>query len=395
MIMFFYLIYCNFDATYLFEYTYIMLYNLLFTSLPVIVMGIFEQDINSKASLAFPQLYKRGIEGLEYTRTKFWLYILDGCYQAVVCFWMAYGAYINGATQSYSGRDASSLWEIGVTISCTCVICANGYVGLNSKYWTWIVWTVNVVTTILVFIWTTIYSAFKGQNFYGEVIKLFSSATFWFTVILTPFIALAPRFIIKLVHLTYWPMDKDIIRERWIVGDLKDELGLKHRSEIESEKKERRRQMKYEEDLEMNVHHVHSPSDYNDNINNNIINGHDSIASFADKSISSSIRHTTLPKLNTSVNVNENNEDDPYYNQLSPTYYNDINNNYQLRLPPNARSQSSPRSVTSSRTTPYNVSAGTVTDLNVNATPYDDYPPTSPVRFSSNNPFNESREPLM
>ena len=133
-----------------------MFYNLLFTSLPVIIMGAFEQDVNAAASLAFPQLYKRGIQGLEYTRTKFWLYIIDGCYQACVCFFVAYGAYIDGATQSYSGREAGSLWEIGVTICCTCVLCANGYVGLNSKYWTWIIWTVNIVTTLLVFIWTAL-----------------------------------------------------------------------------------------------------------------------------------------------------------------------------------------------------------------------------------------------
>jgi len=45
------------------------------TSLPVIVMGAFDQGINANAALAFPQLCVRGIRGLEYTRTKFWLYI--------------------------------------------------------------------------------------------------------------------------------------------------------------------------------------------------------------------------------------------------------------------------------------------------------------------------------
>lgn len=37
--MFWYLIYNSFDATYLYQYTFIILYNVVFTSLPVIVLG--------------------------------------------------------------------------------------------------------------------------------------------------------------------------------------------------------------------------------------------------------------------------------------------------------------------------------------------------------------------
>jgi phospholipid-translocating ATPase len=37
--MFWFLFYNSFDATYLYEYTFILGYNLFFTSLPVIVLG--------------------------------------------------------------------------------------------------------------------------------------------------------------------------------------------------------------------------------------------------------------------------------------------------------------------------------------------------------------------
>ena len=48
------------------------MYNLAFTSLPIILMGVLDQDVDDKVSLAVPQLYKRGIERLEWTQTKFW-----------------------------------------------------------------------------------------------------------------------------------------------------------------------------------------------------------------------------------------------------------------------------------------------------------------------------------
>jgi phospholipid-translocating ATPase len=56
--LFWYQIYTNFDSQY--------------TSLPVIVMGVLDQDVDDKVSLAVPQLYRRGIERKEWTQPKFW-----------------------------------------------------------------------------------------------------------------------------------------------------------------------------------------------------------------------------------------------------------------------------------------------------------------------------------
>lgn len=70
--IFWYQVFCQFDITYIFEFTLIMFFNLAFTSLPPIVMGIFDQDVSDEVSLAVPQLYRRGIERLEWTQKKFW-----------------------------------------------------------------------------------------------------------------------------------------------------------------------------------------------------------------------------------------------------------------------------------------------------------------------------------
>lgn len=82
--LFWYQIYDNFDCVYVFDYTYILLYNLAFTSLPVIFMGILDQDVDDKVSLAVPQLYRRGIERKEWTQLKFW-YVVLGCYNRDSC----------------------------------------------------------------------------------------------------------------------------------------------------------------------------------------------------------------------------------------------------------------------------------------------------------------------
>ena len=63
--------YTHFDGSYLFDFSYIALVNLAFTSLPVIFMGIFDQDVDAKISLAVPQLFMRGIERKEWSEMKF------------------------------------------------------------------------------------------------------------------------------------------------------------------------------------------------------------------------------------------------------------------------------------------------------------------------------------
>lgn len=71
-VIFWYQLYNNFDGSYFFDYTYILLYNLAFTALPSIFIGILDQDVSDRVSLAVPQLYRRGIERKEWTSTKFW-----------------------------------------------------------------------------------------------------------------------------------------------------------------------------------------------------------------------------------------------------------------------------------------------------------------------------------
>lgn len=41
----------------------------------------------------------------------------------------------------------------------------------------------------------------------------------------------APRFLVKFVSTSYLPLDRDIVREMWVYGDLKDRLGIQHRRE--------------------------------------------------------------------------------------------------------------------------------------------------------------------
>ena len=109
-------------------------------------------------------------------------------------------------------------------------------------------WIVVVGSTLVMLLWIIVYSFFSTPDFNEEVTILFGTMTFWSTVFLTAticlgttlisttnlrvklnWICIAPRFIVKYWTTVYFPLDKDIIREMWVKGDLKDQLGLSHR----------------------------------------------------------------------------------------------------------------------------------------------------------------------
>ncbi|WWC70833.1 uncharacterized protein I206_104785 [Kwoniella pini CBS 10737] len=227
--MFWFLIFSSFDATYLFEYTFLLMYNLFYTSLPVAVMGAFDQDVNAKAAMAFPQLYKRGIAGIEYTRTRFWLYMADGLYQSAVIFFIPFLAYGAGETWSSSGRDTNCLYDLGTAIAAAGVLSANSYVGINSRYWTVITWVIIIASTLLIYIWIPIYSYLAVLPYAGVVEVIYSTFTFWATIGITWAIAVGPRWFVSAFKQSYMPKDSEIIREAWINGNLKHELGVKRR----------------------------------------------------------------------------------------------------------------------------------------------------------------------
>ncbi|KAK4057352.1 phospholipid transporting ATPase [Microbotryomycetes sp. JL221] len=219
--LFFYQIYCNFDSTYLYEYTLIMLFSLVFTSLPVAVLGIFDQDVNAKFSLAFPQLYRRGILGLEWTRAKFFGFMFDGLYQSAVSFFIPYAAFAFCTSVSVTGRDVS-LWDFGTTVAACAILSANLYVGLHIRYWTWMVFVIIIGSTLAFHIWIAIYSQFPVFAFQNELTYLYSTFAFWLCNILTLVINLGPKYLYNYVQTSYYPRDTDIVREIQLIETRQD-----------------------------------------------------------------------------------------------------------------------------------------------------------------------------
>ncbi|KFA79287.1 hypothetical protein S40288_03434 [Stachybotrys chartarum IBT 40288] len=212
-------IFCDFDMTYLFEYTYVLMYNLFFTSLPVGIMGVLDQDVSDKVSLAVPQLYQRGILRKEWTARKFWLYMLDSFYQSIMVFFIPYLLFNTGRPITFSGLDVQDRLRFGLYIAHPAVITVNMYIMLNTYRWDWLTVLIVVISDLIVFFWTGVWTSFTSAEFFFHgASECYREATFWAVFFLVPVICLFPRFVIKSVQKVYWPYDVDIIREQERLG---------------------------------------------------------------------------------------------------------------------------------------------------------------------------------
>ncbi|KAL8802372.1 MAG: hypothetical protein Q9182_003862 [Xanthomendoza sp. 2 TL-2023] len=213
--LFWYQIYNNFDVTYLFDYTYILLVNLAFTSLPVIFMGILDQDVSDKVSLAVPQLYRRGIERKEWTSLKFWTYMLDGIYQSVICYYMGHFLFSPARFVTSSGLTINDRPRVGVFIACATIVVVNTYVLMNTYRLDWLMLLLTAISILLIFFWTGVYTAFASSlQFYKAAPQVFGQLSFWAMVLLTTGVCLLPRFAAKAFQKLYMPRDIDIVREQ-------------------------------------------------------------------------------------------------------------------------------------------------------------------------------------
>lgn len=87
--------YNGYTGTSLYEPWSLSMFNTLFTSLPVIFLGIFEKDLQASTLLAVPELYQRGQRGEAFNFKVYlgWMFLASS--QALITYFMMHVLYTN------------------------------------------------------------------------------------------------------------------------------------------------------------------------------------------------------------------------------------------------------------------------------------------------------------
>ncbi|MGH0162021.1 UNVERIFIED_CONTAM: hypothetical protein FKN15_002811 [Acipenser sinensis] len=108
-----------FDQT-VYDQWFITLFNIVYTSLPVLAMGLFDQDVTEQSSLEHPKLYEPGQFNVLFNKHKFFICTAQGVYTSIVLFFIPYGVFLD--TVRDDGSHISDHQSFAVTTATSLVI---------------------------------------------------------------------------------------------------------------------------------------------------------------------------------------------------------------------------------------------------------------------------------
>uniref|UniRef100_A0A8D2Q2T6 Phospholipid-transporting ATPase n=1 Tax=Varanus komodoensis TaxID=61221 RepID=A0A8D2Q2T6_VARKO len=115
----------GFSGQILFERWCIGLYNVMFTAMPPLTLGIFERSCRKENMLKYPELYKTSQNALDFNSKVFWVHCLNGLFHSVILFWFPLKAIQYGKKIT----NFSIFFQFVVITVCL-------KAGLETSYWT-------------------------------------------------------------------------------------------------------------------------------------------------------------------------------------------------------------------------------------------------------------------
>ncbi|KAH6755780.1 aminophospholipid ATPase 1 [Perilla frutescens var. hirtella] len=212
-VLFWYVLFTGFTLTTAITDWSSVLYSVIYTSLPTIVVGILDKSVGRSTLLKFPQLYRAGQRGESYNGKLFWVTILDTLWQSIVVFFVPLFAYWESTV---GGSALGDLWILAV------VILVNIHLAMDIIRWYTITHIAVWGSIIATFICVMVIDALDFLPGYWAFFMIAKTKLFWVCLLGITVGALVPRFVVKAFVQYCKPDDVQIAREAEKFGNLRE-----------------------------------------------------------------------------------------------------------------------------------------------------------------------------
>ncbi|XP_019421458.1 PREDICTED: phospholipid-transporting ATPase 3-like [Lupinus angustifolius] len=191
------------------------LYNVIFTALPVVIVGLFDKDVSASLSKKYPELYMEGIRNVFFKWRVVAIWAFFSVYQSLILF---YFASTSSLTAKNSAGKIFGHWDVS-TMAFTCIVLTVNLrlLMICNSITRWHYYSVGgsiLAWFIFVFIYTGISTPYDRQeNLYFVIYILLSTLYFYLTLLLVPVAALFCDFVYQGVQRWFFPYDYQIIQE--------------------------------------------------------------------------------------------------------------------------------------------------------------------------------------
>ncbi|XP_064811121.1 probable phospholipid-transporting ATPase IA isoform X3 [Oncorhynchus masou masou] len=179
----------GFSGQILFERWCIGLYNVIFTALPPLTLGIFERSCRKENMLKYPELYKTSQNAMGFNTKVFWAHCLNGLFHSVILFWVPLTAFQHD-TVFGNGKTPDYLL-LGNMVYTFVVITVCLKAGLETSSWTMFshiaIWGSISLWVVFFGIYSSLWPLISlAPDMSGEADMMFSSGVFWMGLIFIP-----------------------------------------------------------------------------------------------------------------------------------------------------------------------------------------------------------------
>ncbi|RQM08863.1 hypothetical protein DD237_000600 [Peronospora effusa] len=205
------------------------LYNALFTTIPIVLIAMYNQDVSPAVLMQYPTLYVNGLKNRSFNWMSFFGWCVLGTWHAYVVYAVPF--FTNGSIVWYFSSDSSKLqfdkrdlglWANGVASYTYLITASTMQVSLMTSNWTRRNAIATVGTLIFYYLFTAFFCAVFGwtkTDFYdteagfGIVNQLVREAWFWLGLLLSVVIAVLPNYIAKAGRVLFCPEPSHLMRE--------------------------------------------------------------------------------------------------------------------------------------------------------------------------------------
>mmetsp|Transcript_9092 Transcript_9092/g.13680 ORF Transcript_9092/g.13680 Transcript_9092/m.13680 type:complete len:1228 (+) Transcript_9092:73-3756(+) len=195
----------------------IQMYNLLFTSIPILLSGIYDMDIPPNAVYTHPELYASGISNEYFTPWVFWDWILHAVGESLICTFFPPLFLHNSSPRS---GTYETFWESGAMTFTVVVIIVNLKMVLIQSKWM-LVNVIFVVASVaswfgIAYLVTNV--ELVDYEWYQIWSRLMYNGNFWLGSLIIVFVILGKDLYVLGIQRSFLPKSPQIIQEIYILN---------------------------------------------------------------------------------------------------------------------------------------------------------------------------------
>ncbi|PNH05393.1 Phospholipid-transporting ATPase 3 [Tetrabaena socialis] len=206
----------GFSGQFIYNDFYMTLFNVVFTALTPIVIGIFDRDVDKEMALKYPGLYIQGQRNEYFNFRAISLWLLSSLYQcSVIMVFVLWGC--RPTTSDRASGQPYSMWQTGVLMFTCVVVTVHFQVVQITETWTWAhhlsIWLSQAVWWLYLLAYG-VFPLYFSTDLYNLFVGIVSpSAQYWLYVLLVPAACQLPDFFLRMAQKQLYPADHQVVQE--------------------------------------------------------------------------------------------------------------------------------------------------------------------------------------